>query len=193
VGGVSGRFPHVEKFDVHVPSPFQNLADERLSARNVRVYLQRDDLIHPEIPGNKWRKLKYNLVDARERGERTLLTFGGAFSNHIRAVAAAGHHFGFSTIGVIRGEEHLPLNPSLAFAVERGMRLTYLDRATYREKHSSAVVDQLRERFGDFFLLPEGGSNAAALRGCAELAAEITIDFDVIACGYGLAASWPFG
>jgi 1-aminocyclopropane-1-carboxylate deaminase len=175
----------VEDFDVRVPSPLEELADERLSARGVRVYLKRDDLIHPEIPGNKWRKLKYNLVDARQHGARTLLTFGGAYSNHIRAVAAAGHYFGFSTIGVIRGEEHLPLNPSLAFAVERGMRLTYLDRTAYREKHSLAVVEELRRQFDDFFLLPEGGSNPAALRGCAELPVEITVDFDVICCGCG--------
>ncbi|WP_238173418.1 hypothetical protein [Kribbella speibonae] len=101
----------------------------------MRLLLKRDDLIHPEVPGNKWRKLKYNVAAARELGFDTLLTFGGAYSNHIRATAAVGYYGGFTTIGVIRGEEHLPLNPSLEYAVRRGMHLTYLDRTTYRARH----------------------------------------------------------
>jgi len=110
--------------------------DGRLDAAGVRLLVKRDDLIHPDMPGNKWRKLKYNLVEAADKSHDTLLTFGGAYSNHIRATASAWHHFGFNTIGVIRGEEHTPLNPTLAHAVSRGMRLTYLDRETYRAKHS---------------------------------------------------------
>jgi len=171
--------------DPLLPSPVQELHDESLAARQVRVFLKRDDLIHPELPGNKWRKLKYNLAAAADSGQHTLLTFGGAYSNHIRAVAAAGRHLGFATIGVIRGEEHLPLNPTLAYAREQGMTLTYLDRTTYRAKGSPEVVDALRRRFGDFFLLPEGGSNAAAVRGAAELPAELTISYDVICCACG--------
>ncbi|WP_423461868.1 1-aminocyclopropane-1-carboxylate deaminase/D-cysteine desulfhydrase [Promicromonospora sp. MS192] len=170
---------------LHLPSPLTEIDDDRLSAAGVRVLLKRDDLIHPELPGNKWRKLKYNLAAARDEGAHRLLTFGGAYSNHIRAVAAAGKIFGFDTIGVIRGEEHLPLNPSLRFAVERGMRLTYLDRTTYRAKTNPTVIDHLRQQFGDFYLIPEGGSNALALRGCAELVEEIDQDFDVICCASG--------
>lgn len=165
-----------------LPSPLEELADDRLSSRDVRLHLKRDDLINPELPGNKWRKLKYNLAAAAESGNDTLLTFGGAYSNHIRATAAAGHFFGFSTIGIIRGEEHLPLNPTLAYAAERGMRLHYLDRETYGSKHSSHVIGELRDRFGAFYLLPEGGSNAAALRGAAELCEEIPVDYDTICC-----------
>jgi 1-aminocyclopropane-1-carboxylate deaminase len=137
------------------------------------------------MPGNKWRKLKYNLGAAAESGARTLLTFGGAYSNHVRATAAAGHHFGFATIGVIRGEEHLPLNPSLAYAVDRGMTLAYLDRTTYRSKQSVAVMDSLRARFGDFFSIPEGGSNELGAQGCAEIPGEIDADFDLICCPCG--------
>ncbi|WP_249714268.1 1-aminocyclopropane-1-carboxylate deaminase/D-cysteine desulfhydrase [Rhizomonospora bruguierae] len=159
--------------------------DERVNRAGVRLLVKRDDLIHPEFPGNKWRKLKYNLVAAVDQGHDTLLTFGGAYSNHIRATAAAGYYFGFDTVGVIRGEEHLPLNPSLAYAVSRGMRLTYLDRATYREKRSPPVIGVLREVWGRFYLLPEGGSNALAVRGCAELPAEIVEQFDVICCPIG--------
>ncbi|MGI5186917.1 1-aminocyclopropane-1-carboxylate deaminase/D-cysteine desulfhydrase [Promicromonospora sp. CA-289599] len=161
------------------------LDDERLDAAGVRLLLKRDDLIHPDLPGNKWRKLKYNLEAARAAGAPRLLTFGGAYSNHIRAVAAAGALFGFETVGVIRGEEHDPLNPSLQFAVDRGMHLVYLDRQTYRRKTEPDVTDQLRAEFGDFYLVPEGGSNALAVRGCAELVGEITEEFDVICCGVG--------
>jgi 1-aminocyclopropane-1-carboxylate deaminase len=134
---------------------------------------------------NKARKLKYNLLAAREAGASTLLTFGGAYSNHIRAVAAAGRAEGFATIGVIRGEEHLPLNESLAFAVSQGMQLTYIDRATYRAKDSVEVRRELERAFGEFFLIPEGGSNPAAVRGCAELPGEIAEPFDVICCPVG--------
>jgi 1-aminocyclopropane-1-carboxylate deaminase len=175
----------MKNLDLRIPSPIQPLSDPLFDTAEVSVVLKRDDLIHPDIPGNKWRKLKYNLEAAREQGQSTLLTFGGAYSNHIRATAAAGEHFGFKTIGVIRGEEHFPLNPSLEYAVERGMVLTYMDRSAYRDKHSPTVVGFLHEQFGDFFLVPEGGSNEAAVRGCAELPAEIDEAFDIICCGVG--------
>jgi len=171
--------------DLQLPSPLVELRDARMAARDVRLWLKRDDLIHPEIPGNKWRKLKYNLAAATLQGHSTLLTFGGAYSNHIRATAAAGSFAGFRTIGVIRGEERLPLNASLAFAASRGMKLVYLDRSTYRIKHTAAVINSLRDQFGDFYLLPEGGSNREAVRGCAEVPREIDVAFDVICCPVG--------
>ena len=170
---------------MRVPSPMQRLADDRLRAAGVEVWLKREDLIHAEVPGNKWRKLKYNLAEARGRGDRTLLTFGGAYSNHIRAVASAGSRCALSTVGIIRGEQHLPLNPSLAFAVRQGMRLGYLDRDAYRRKADADVLDGLRAEFGSFYLLPEGGSNELAVLGCAEIPAEIDMDFDVICCACG--------
>ncbi|EGD42562.1 putative D-cysteine desulfhydrase [Nocardioidaceae bacterium Broad-1] len=171
--------------ELRLPSPVVEIDDDRFAAAGVRVLLKRDDLIHPEIPGNKWRKLKYNITTARERGFETLLTFGGAYSNHIMATAAVGAHFGFGTIGVIRGEEHLPLNPPLRYAVSRGMRLTYLDRTTYRAKTTEAVIAELHREFGEFYLIPEGGSNAEAVRGCAELSAELDAAVDVVFCAVG--------
>jgi len=170
---------------LRLPSSVAELHDERLDRAGVRLLVKRDDLIHPEIPGNKWRKLKHNLAAATAEGHDTLLTFGGAYSNHIRATAAAGHLFGFRTIGIIRGEEHLPLNATLNYAVGRGMTLSYLDRATYREKHTPEVIESLTAEWGRFYLLPEGGSNALALRGCAELPAEVSQDFNVICCPVG--------
>ncbi|MEU0492468.1 pyridoxal-phosphate dependent enzyme [Nocardiopsis sp. NPDC006139] len=166
-----------------LPSPLEEVRDPRL--RGVRLLIKREDLIHPEVPGNKWRKLHRNLVRAHEAGAATLLTFGGAYSNHIRAVAAAGRACGFATVGVIRGEEHRPLNPVLEYAAAQGMRLVHLDRATYRNKHTPGVIAGLRERFGDFHLLPEGGSNAEAVLGCVPVAAEIDTDFDVLCCACG--------
>lgn len=158
------------------PSPLEELFDDRLG--DVRLFLKRDDLIHPELPGNKWRKLRPNLAEAARLGARTLLTFGGAYSNHIRATAAAGRLFGFETIGVVRGEERLPLNPSLRYALSRGMRLTYLDRTAYRAKTGTEVIARLREEWGDFYLIPEGGSNGHAVLGCAELPREIAAQLE---------------
>jgi 1-aminocyclopropane-1-carboxylate deaminase len=171
--------------EVRVPSPVEAVDDERLERAGVRLWLKRDDLIHPDLPGNKWRKLKYNLREAVAEGHRCLLTFGGAYSNHVRATAAAGRHVGLDTIGVIRGEPHEPLNWSLRYATGQGMRLLYLDRAAYRDHARPEMIAGLRREFGDFYLLPEGGSNALAVRGCAELAAEIGTGFDVICCPCG--------
>jgi 1-aminocyclopropane-1-carboxylate deaminase len=171
--------------DVRLPSPLEQVHDRRLAEAGVQLWLKRDDLIHAGLPGNKWRKLKYNLRAALDQGHHTLLTFGGAYSNHIRATAAAGRHVGLDTIGVIRGEPHDPLNWSLRYAVTHGMRLRYLDRAAYRRKAEPGVIAGLRRELGDCYLLPEGGSNELAVHGCAELPAEIGPDFDIICCPCG--------
>lgn len=171
--------------DLWLPSPLEQVHDDGLADVGVGLWLKRDDLIHAELPGNKWRKLKYNVQAAADLSHRTLLTFGGAYSNHIRATAAAGYLFGLDTIGVIRGEPHEPLNWSLRYAVSRGMRLRYLDRATYQRRASPEVITELHRELGDFYLLPEGGSNELAVRGCAELPAEVEQDFDVICCPCG--------
>ncbi len=169
----------------HSPTPLQKLDDPLFEEKKIHFYLKRDDLIHEAVSGNKWRKLKYNLEEAQRLGKKTLLTFGGAFSNHIYATAAAGKLAGFRTVGIIRGEEHLPLNPTLRFAQLQEMELHYLSRSEYREKKSEEVINQLKTTFGDFYLIPEGGSNALALPGCAEIIPEIEVDFDVFACACG--------
>ncbi|WP_299460173.1 1-aminocyclopropane-1-carboxylate deaminase/D-cysteine desulfhydrase [uncultured Microscilla sp.] len=165
----------------------QPIQDTLFDTHQVEVYVYRLDLIHPQVSGNKGYKLKYNLLTAKQQQKNTLLTFGGAYSNHIYATAAAGKKAGLKTIGVIRGEEHLPLNPTLQFATEAGMHLHYMDRSTYRNKKSEEVIAQLRQEFGDFYLVPEGGSNALAVKGCTEILPEIKLDFDVVAtaCGTG--------
>lgn len=129
----------------------------------------RVDQVHTLISGNKWYKLKYNLIKAREEGYHTLLTFGGAFSNHIFATAAAGKEYGFRTIGIIRGEQTSPLNPTLKFATEQGMRLAYVSREDYREKESPEFRDWLISQFSPCYIIPEGGSNIEAVQGCTEI------------------------
>jgi 1-aminocyclopropane-1-carboxylate deaminase/D-cysteine desulfhydrase-like pyridoxal-dependent ACC family enzyme len=167
------------------PTPLVRLRSGAADRAGVALYLKRDDLIHPQISGNKWRKLKYNLLEAHRQGHRTLLTFGGAYSNHLYAVAAAGHEFGFRTVGLVRGEETLPLNPTLAFARSCGMTLAYVPRERYRHKTDAAWLESLRERYGDFYLLPEGGSNALAVRGVAELVTEIGLPWTYLCCPCG--------
>ncbi|MDT0453008.1 1-aminocyclopropane-1-carboxylate deaminase/D-cysteine desulfhydrase [Streptomyces hesseae] len=170
-----------------LPSPLTELTDERFAERGLRLLLKRDDLIHPDLPGNKWRKLEPNLRAAAASGARTLLTFGGAYSNHLRATAAAGRLLGFGTIGVVRGDElaDRPLNPSLARCAADGMRLRFVDRATYRRKAEPEVLASLAPP--DAFVIPEGGSNAAAALGCTELGRELRGVADVVgvACGTG--------
>ena len=174
-------------------SPLQQLTSPLLDNAKVRLFVKRDDLIHPQFGGNKWRKLKYNLIQAKNNNVDTLLTFGGAWSNHIYATAAAGRHFGFKTIGLIRGEKHQPLNPTLSFAKECGMQLHYLDRKQYRQKNDASFKNELLDRFGEVYLLPEGGSNRLALKGCEEIVHETMTQlqqpFDVICCASGTGAT----
>ncbi len=149
--------------------------------RKIRLFMKREDLIHPIISGNKWRKLKYNILKAQEEKQDTLLTFGGSHSNHIAAVAGAGQKYGFKTIGIIRGERIEPLNPTLTYASEQGMQLHFVSRAIYREKKSKAFLQSLVERYEKFYLIPEGGSNRLAVKGCAEIIADLytNIDFPI--------------
>lgn len=155
----------------------------------MRLLLWRDDLLNLDLPGNKARKLKYNLRQARAEGRSRLLTFGGAYSNHLAAVAAAGRLYGFATTGLVRGEEHLPLNPTLARCAADGMALHYLDRSTYRRRAEPELLAEMQRQFGPAYLLPEGGTNALALRGVAELITELrqhtTFDAVAVAAGTG--------
>ncbi|GAA1351766.1 1-aminocyclopropane-1-carboxylate deaminase/D-cysteine desulfhydrase [Streptomyces beijiangensis] len=161
----------------HLPSPLQPVDDARFARHGVHLLLKRDDLIHPELTGNKWRKLAPNLAAAQGR---PLLTFGGAYSNHLRATAAAGRLLGLVTIGVVRGDElaHRPLNPSLARCAADGMRLHFVDRSAYRAK-------TVPPAFADAYVVPEGGSNSLAVHGCTELGHELHGLADVAATAVG--------
>ena len=161
--------------------------DDVLEKAQLRLFIKREDLNHDFVSGNKWWKLKYNLQKAKELGHETLLTFGGTFSNHIYATAAAAKELGFKSIGIIRGEKILPLNETLAFAESGGMKLHFVTREEYRSKTSSEFIDHLKKTFGDFYLIPEGGTNELAIKGCAEFAREKLsgLDFDFLCLPVG--------
>ena len=171
--------------ELNLPSPLQELRDEVIEKAGIRLFIKRDDLIHSAISGNKWRKLKFNIQAFQQQKATTLVTFGGAFSNHIHATAAAGKLFNFPTVGIIRGEEHTPLNSTLQDAANWGMQLEYIDRATYRDKSTPEFLQTLKEKYHNCFIVPEGGANELGAKGCEEILTEITTPFDIlcVACG----------
>lgn len=154
---------------------------------NVRVLVKCEYLNHPFISGNKWWKLKYNLEAAVKLDRKTILTFGGAYSNHIYATAAACRELGLKSIGIIRGEETLPLNPTLSFAKECGMELHYVSREAYRKKNEESFLQNLKDQFGDFYLIPEGGTNELAVKGVKEFAQSLSqeAEFDYLCLPVG--------
>jgi 1-aminocyclopropane-1-carboxylate deaminase len=162
----------------------QEISNPLLKEKKIQLFVKRIDLIHPFISGNKWFKLKYNLAEAEMQGFNTLLTFGGAYSNHISATAFAAQEKGINSIGIIRGEEHLPLNPTLRFAIDNGMKLHYISRSNYKEKTSANFLEALRNQFGDFYLIPEGGTNELAIQGAKEILDKNDIQ-DYICCPIG--------
>ncbi|MCW2118726.1 1-aminocyclopropane-1-carboxylate deaminase/D-cysteine desulfhydrase [Flavobacterium sp. 7A] len=156
--------------------------------KNISVSIKREDLIHPFVSGNKFRKLKYNLLQAKQENTSTLLTFGGAYSNHIAAVAFAGKEQGFKTIGIIRGEElvnKIQENPTLKFAQECGMDFEFVTRQEYRLKEELEFITSLKKKWTDFYLIPEGGTNALAIKGCQEILTDIDTEFDYVCCAVG--------
>lgn len=152
--------------------------------------LRLDD-VHSLMSGNKVFKLLPNILAAKASGAKGLLTFGGAFSNHIHATAAAGHHFGLPTVGVIR-DTGTAQTPTLKDAIQWGMKLHWVDRQTYRARHQPEWLKDLQRHYPGFMLIPEGGSNDLAEQGCCELGkyvAELAFDDVVLACGTGTTAS----
>ena len=163
-----------------------------LQDQNIELFVKREDRIHPFVSGNKFRKLKYNLAAAHKQKQTTLLTFGGAFSNHIAATAVAGKSMGFKTIGIIRGDElgsdvekTLAGNATLREAHHNGMQFQFVSRAAYREKSTKNFLDQLQKQFGDFYLIPEGGTNSLAVKGCEEILTSEDEKFDYICVAVG--------
>ncbi|TBW30213.1 1-aminocyclopropane-1-carboxylate deaminase/D-cysteine desulfhydrase [Gramella sp. KN1008] len=175
-------------FDDHIS---ENIPNEFVTEfpGGIQLWIKREDLLHPEVSGNKFRKLKYNLIAASEQKHSTLLTFGGAHSNHIAAAAAAGKMFGFKTIGVIRGNElegnQEKWSPTLKYASSCGMKFHFVSREEYRQKDSTGFINALRHRFGEFYLLPEGGTNYLAIKGCEEILTESDKEFDFICSSVG--------
>lgn len=158
---------------------------DHLHYKDHRISVLRLDLLHPEISGNKWFKLKYNLEQARRENKGTLLTFGGAFSNHIAASAFACKEAGLNSIGIIRGEETAINNPTLSFARENGMELHFVSREVYKLKHTAAYLEHLEQQFPNCYIIPEGGDNALGEKGCEEILNSQTDPYTAVFCAYG--------
>lgn len=168
-----------------LPVPEVEVVAEFVAKAGVQLIVRREDLNHPAVSGNKYWKLKYNLLEAQKLGHDKILTFGGAFSNHIAATAAACNVLGLSAVGVIRGEDADTGNPTLAKARENGMLLHLVSRAVYREKTSAHFLNELEGTFGRFYLIPEGGTNELAIAGTMEMMRQVTTPFDYLALPVG--------
>ncbi len=170
-----------------LPSPLLKI--DYFEAQKVTLWMKREDLIHPQISGNKYRKLKYNLQYAKDLHIKNIFTKGGAFSNHIYATAAAGNFYNFNTFGFIRGET--VSNKTLDFAKKNGMKLFFVSRSDYKNLHEGNFQDFLPEKFSDCFFIPEGGTNQFAIKGVAEMITELQLqmekmpDYLCAACGTG--------
>ena len=160
--------------------PIQPVNDPQYEAAGVQLWVKREDLIHPLVSGNKWRKLKYPLLEAQAQGHVQLLTFGGAYSNHLLAVAAAGEQMGFRTVGVVRGERAETLSPTLVACEDLGMQLHFVSRQAYKQRAEPAYQQQLVEILGTSYIIPEGGTNQQALRGVAEVWDSVPQAFDLV-------------
>ena len=175
-------------FDQEQDIPTQQIDLSIWGINNHKLFLRREDLLHPQVSGNKFRKLKYNLLKAKEQGKNILLTFGGAYSNHISAVAAAAKQEGFKSIGIIRGEElssKISENPTLSYAQYCGMQLIFISRSEYRTKEDAEFLNNLQKEYGDFYLLPEGGTNALAVKGCKEILRKEDSEYAYICAAVG--------
>jgi 1-aminocyclopropane-1-carboxylate deaminase len=175
-----------------LPTPLQEISDPVTRGAGVTLFIKRDDLIHPTVSGNKWRKLKYNLLEAKQQGATTILTFGGAFSNHLYATAAAGAYLNLKTIGIVRGEDPGELKSStLKFCEQQGMTLHFVSREEYKLRNSQDYIDQLGVKLGNPFVIPEGGTSEWALKGVEEMTYEVDQqltqkpDYYAVAAGTG--------
>lgn len=176
----------LKTWQVHTENQKVNLPI--LEEKKVSLFIKREDKIHPLISGNKYRKLKYNIKKAKIAQYQTLLTFGGAFSNHVVATACTAHENGLQSVGIIRGDElafKWKDNPTLVKATALGMQLKFVTRSDYRNKHSVEFIEQLKAEFGHFYLLPEGGTNELAVKGCEEILTEEDNHFNVVCSSVG--------
>lgn len=189
LGGSAGCMELIDYIKGHRDSlsPVQEVHDVALEGFGVRIVIKRDDLIHPIISGNKWRKLRYNLSEAVMQDHHTVLTFGGAFSNHIAATAHACHSAGLDSIGIIRGDELKDdeLNVTLRQAKQSGMELHFVSREEYRRKSEPDFLEELKTKHGRLYSIPEGGANGLGVKGCAEILPEVDEQYDVVCCAAG--------
>ncbi len=166
---------------LNLPSPVQEVHNPHYLEKGVRVFVKRDDLIHPLISGNKWRKLKFILSKAQREAKNHLVTFGGAYSNHLLACAAAANYNGLPCTGIVRGED--VKNEILYKCTALGMKLIFVDRESYRYKHR--IFEDLFGKDDQAYFIDEGGASEQAVEGCEEIVNELVSTFDHILCAAG--------
>lgn len=168
---------------IHLPSELQEFPwpteFKAFESRGLGLYVKRDDLIHPEVSGNKWRKLKYNIEQAKQMGKSGILTFGGAYSNHVLATAVACAHFGLKSAALIRGEElNTSSNEMLKKVSALGMELKFISRDEYHHRNDFDYLKNVKNQHPDHWVVPEGGKNFHGVLGCQEITREIEIPLD---------------
>ena len=180
----------------NIQQEFENIAHtipyNTIQYKNITITIKRLDQIHPAISGNKFFKLKYNMIQAKHEGYSGVLSFGGAYSNHIAATAYAAHYFGFNSIGIIRGEElqHKTLNPTLALAEQLGMSFSFMSRDAYKLRNQPDFLQQLQARYPNYYIIPEGGTNQLAISGCKEILTPSDLhNYQTICCAVGTAGT----
>ena len=175
-----------------IPSltPTIEIYDEDIQRAGIKLFVKRLDLIHPVISGNKWYKLKYNIEQAQRENKKYILTFGGAYSNHLAATAAATKIYGISSVAIVRGEEPQVLNPVLTFCKQHQMELKFVSRELYRNKNNPHIIDEITKEFNNAYIIPEGGSNTEGVKGCIEILPDEDKKFDFIFCACGTATTF---
>lgn len=189
------NLPLLDNITLNSEFQIDNIPNQQLIT-HPNIWIKREDLIHQHVSGNKFRKLIYNLHSAKQIQADAIITFGGAYSNHIAATAAAGKLWGIKSIGIIRGDElanqqSIEQNPTLQFATENGMHLHFLSREQYRMRADKDFLNELNQRISEQFqitnpyFIPEGGTNSLAIKGCETILTEEDNQFDIIACAVG--------
>ncbi|CAG5076957.1 1-aminocyclopropane-1-carboxylate deaminase/D-cysteine desulfhydrase [Parvicella tangerina] len=172
-----------------IPSPLERLPEKLGKPFDVELWIKRDDLIHPVISGNKYRKLKYNLLEVNKNNFNHVLTFGGAHSNHIASTAYLCKQFDLKCTGIIRGEEAKQISPTLKASLEAGMDCQYVSRSEYRNKNTPTYLEALQTKYPSAYIIPEGGANELGIKGCEEIVTECKdltdFDFITVDCGTG--------
>tara|TARA_Y100001968_G_C19426878_1_gene754878 strand:- start:1357 stop:2265 length:909 start_codon:yes stop_codon:yes gene_type:complete len=172
--------------NLNIPTKITKIKSNFLDQKKVELFLKRDDLIHAIISGNKWRKLKYNLQAAKSKGYNTILSYGGPYSNHLHALSYTCDKMGFNSIGVVRNGKNHQNNPTLSFCISHQMTLYHIDRLSYRKyKYDPKLLEILKQKFGKFYVIPEGGNNLLGVKGCEEILRESTINYDYVCAPVG--------
>ena len=176
----------LDALNLHIPTHLTKIESNFLHKKKVEIFIKRDDMIHNVISGNKWRKLKYNFKEAKLQGHSTILSYGGAFSNHLHALSYACYKVGFKSIGLVRGDKDQEHNSTLSFCKKHNMKLHYLDRTNYRlHKYSPKILNCLEKKYASFYMIPEGGNNLLGVKGCEEILSETDYMYDYVCAPVG--------